>query len=214
VINLNQTSKEKVIQASISLFNTKGFDGTSIRDIAAKANVNVAIVSYYFKSKKGLLEHLITSYLDQYIKVMEDVFSTAESLSAREGLHKMTKALLLYQAEHRHLARFVNREMTLDNVLIREVMTTYLAKEKYFLKQLFERGIRSKEFRKLSIPSIIAQYKGMLIMPILQPQYLMEVLHVIPYDDYFYKQYIKGMRNWIDLSICQTTTSELKVAHL
>ncbi|WP_456277986.1 forespore capture DNA-binding protein RefZ [Bacillus sp. AK128] len=206
------SSKEKVIQASISLFNTKGFSGTSIRDIAEKANVNIAIVSYYFKSKKGLSEYLLSMYLDQYIHVIEEVLVANESLTAKEKLQRLTRALLLYQAENQHLARFVYREMTLDNVLIREVMATYLAKEKFYLKKLFEEGVRLKEFRKLSVPSVIVQYKGMLTIPVLQPQYFTEVLH-IPFDDYYIKQFIKEMENWIEFSICHTSSLELKVAH-
>ena len=52
-------SKDAIILAAISLFNTKGFDGTSIRDIAAKANVNVATISYYFQNKDGLLDFVL-----------------------------------------------------------------------------------------------------------------------------------------------------------
>jgi AcrR family transcriptional regulator len=207
------SSKDRVIQASVSLFNTKGYDGTSVRDIAENANVNVSIISYYFKNKKGLLEYLISSYLDQYIKVMEDVMHT-DNHNAKDCLFQMIKAIIQFQSENRHLSRFVFREMTLDNVLTREVMSTYLAKEKYYLKHLFEQGIRTKEFRKVSIPSVIAQMKGMLIMPFLQPQYLTEVLHVIPYDDYFYKQFMKEMQSWIELSICNIQTPTLKTAHL
>ncbi|MFZ3589423.1 forespore capture DNA-binding protein RefZ [Bacillus sp. DJP31] len=203
-------SKERVIQASISLFNAKGFDGTSIRDIATLANVNVAIVSYYFKNKKGLMEYLLSDFLNQYIKVMEDVLHL--SISASVTLHEMTRALLEFQTEKRDLARFVYREMTLDNVLIREVMTTYLAKEKFYLNQLFERGVRSKEFRKMSIPAVITQFKGMLSMPFLQPQYLTEVLHVIPYEDYFIKQYKKEIENWINHTICRLPTQQLQAA--
>lgn len=208
----SSSAKDKVIEASISLFNTKGFDGTSIRDIASKAGVNVANVSYYFKNKQGLLEYLISLYMDQYIQIIERVMKKAETQNSRESLYNLVHAIMGFQAENKHLTRFVFREMTLDNVLTREVMTTYLAKEKYYLKYLFETGIRTKEFRKVSIPSTIAQLKGMLMMPFIQPQYLTEVLHVIPYEDYFYKQYLSELQKWIDHSICIDYTPTLKAA--
>lgn len=206
------SSKEKVINASIGLFNTKGYNGTSIRDIAEKANVNIAIISYYFKNKKGLLEHLISIYFDQYIQVIEKVLDEHDMSTSKEKLRALTKALLKYQMENRHLARFVYREMTLDNLLIREVMSTYLAKEKFHFKKAFEDGVHSKEFRKLDLPFVIAQYKGMLSMPVLQPQYFTEVLHIIPYDDYFLKQYMREMENWIELSICKRASEKYHVA--
>ncbi len=49
------TTKEKMLDAAVRLFHTQGYDGTSVRDIATKANVNVALVSYHFGGKKGTL---------------------------------------------------------------------------------------------------------------------------------------------------------------
>lgn len=47
-------ASERLLLAAIQLFAEKGFANTSIRDLAQKAQVNVAAVSYYFKDKVGL----------------------------------------------------------------------------------------------------------------------------------------------------------------
>jgi len=49
----NVQSKQKVIEAASMLFFQKGFHGTTVRDIADKASVNVSLISYYFKGKQG-----------------------------------------------------------------------------------------------------------------------------------------------------------------
>lgn len=59
-------TKQKVIDAAISLFNTKGYDGTSVRDIAKRADVNVANISYYFAGKQGLLNDLLLIFRRVY----------------------------------------------------------------------------------------------------------------------------------------------------
>lgn len=64
-----QNTKNDILEAAILLFNTKGFTGTSIRDIAGKARVNVSNISYYFQSKEGLLEHCLTTYFEQYLQL-------------------------------------------------------------------------------------------------------------------------------------------------
>lgn len=48
--------QELIITTAERLFSENGFTGTSVRDIATKANVNVAMISYYFGSKEKLLE--------------------------------------------------------------------------------------------------------------------------------------------------------------
>ena len=49
----------KILQVAETLFAEQGFDGTSIRNIAKEAKINIAMVSYYFGSKERLLESLI-----------------------------------------------------------------------------------------------------------------------------------------------------------
>ena len=38
------------------LFSRKGYEGTSVRDIAEEAGINTAMISYYFGSKEKLME--------------------------------------------------------------------------------------------------------------------------------------------------------------
>ncbi len=72
---MKKNSKEAIVHAAVSLFNTKGYSGTSIRDIAAKANVNPANISYYFQNKHGLLEYCFTSFFEQYMEKIEEGFA-------------------------------------------------------------------------------------------------------------------------------------------
>src|ERR1700755_1630658 len=46
----------QILETAEKLFAKKGFDGTSVRDIAEEAGVNIAMISYYFRSKEKLME--------------------------------------------------------------------------------------------------------------------------------------------------------------
>lgn len=48
-------TKLKIMDAARELFAAHGFEGTSIRDIAKAADVNVASVNYHFSSKDNLI---------------------------------------------------------------------------------------------------------------------------------------------------------------
>ena len=81
----------QILQVAETLFAEKGFEGTSIRDISKEANINVAMVSYYFGSKEKLLEALIlhkTSGLKEQLVHLID-----ENL---EPLEKINKLIALY----------------------------------------------------------------------------------------------------------------------
>ena len=44
-----------ILDIAEELIAKKGFEGTSVRDISAKANINVAMISYYFGSKEKIM---------------------------------------------------------------------------------------------------------------------------------------------------------------
>ena len=50
--------EEHIMAVAEKLFAANGYNGTSVRDIASKANVNVSMISYYFGSKENLIEEL------------------------------------------------------------------------------------------------------------------------------------------------------------
>jgi AcrR family transcriptional regulator len=47
-------TREAVLDAARARFGAHGYDGTKLRDVAADAGVDVALVSYFFGSKDGL----------------------------------------------------------------------------------------------------------------------------------------------------------------
>ncbi|KPU43790.1 HTH-type transcriptional repressor NicS [Oxobacter pfennigii] len=57
----NNESRERILNASIKLFSEKGFDATRVNEIAEAAEVNKALIYYYFKSKEEILDYLIDS---------------------------------------------------------------------------------------------------------------------------------------------------------
>lgn len=204
-------TKQKILNAAMYLFNSKGFTGTSVREIANRANVNVAHISYYFKGKGGLLEYLISHYYEGYIQVIEENHAQLKYGNAHIVLSKIILDILNYQQENRQLSRLVYREVTLDSVLIREVMTTYLTKEKYYFKAVIEQGIEEGYYRKGFVPHMIIQLRSLLHMPYLQPQYMSEVLHIQPHEAYFVHQYYKELKIWLNSLRVESQSSDGKL---
>jgi AcrR family transcriptional regulator len=52
-------TKTRILNAAEKLFGMNGFDATSLRDITAEAQVNLAAVNYHFQSKDSLIDAII-----------------------------------------------------------------------------------------------------------------------------------------------------------
>ncbi|WP_026690680.1 forespore capture DNA-binding protein RefZ [Alteribacter aurantiacus] len=209
-----KASKEKVIKAAIDLFNVQGYAGTSVRDIASKADANVALISYYFGSKQGLLEHLMTDFLEGFVESIERHIEHIDETGAGAVLLSAMWDVMAYQQRRHHLARFVHREITLDTILVRELMTTYLTKEKSLYKKIIKTGYEKGEFRHPPNDYWVLQFRGMLILPFLHPQYIREVYHLMPHEGHFLSRYYQEITRWLSPLFNGEIPRELKESPL
>ncbi|MCA1025159.1 forespore capture DNA-binding protein RefZ [Cytobacillus kochii] len=210
---MKENAKVAIIDAAIYLFNHKGFNGTSVRDIASKAKTNVANISYYFGNKNGLLEQCLTEYYEAYIQEIEKGFNLLDRGSTH-SLKAVAENILYFQFENVQLTRLIIREMSIDSQMVREIMSTYLTKEKYYLNRIFEQGFKTKEFYLNTTAYLILQWKSLLTMPFLNTHYLTEVLYLVPHETYFVEKYVRETHAWIDHVVCRKEPKEQQVTLL
>lgn len=201
-------SRQAVLDAASRLFHMYGFNGTSVRAIASEAGVNVALISYYFGGKKALLEQLMEHFLKGYISEIETfnesfIIDQKARPNPASAIVSLAERLLEYQAEHFYMARFVFREISLDSILTREIMTTYLMKEKYLLDSFFkELGLKAST-NPYSLDFLIMQFRDMVMLPFGQPQYIRKVYGLQPTQRSFLDHYLKHFNLWAEgLQIC------------
>ena len=61
---LNTDTREEVKAVALDLFSTKGFEQTSLREIAERLGITKAALYYHFASKRDLLSALTTPLID------------------------------------------------------------------------------------------------------------------------------------------------------
>ena len=88
--NTNKGVRDRLLDAAEELFCEHGFEGSSVRDIAAAAACNIASVNYYFGGKEKLYievwrRHLIPMR-DARIASIENVMSQSEGQPCLEEL--------------------------------------------------------------------------------------------------------------------------------
>lgn len=66
-------TRSKLMGAATEVFSEKGFDGSRVDEIAARAGVNKAMLYYYFESKSKLLEEIVKKYVDESIKLKKSI---------------------------------------------------------------------------------------------------------------------------------------------
>ena len=82
-------TRKRILGVSENLFSSKGFDATTVDEIAQKAGVNKALIYYYFKNKDDLILRLFEGIIEE---VGEHVDARTGAV-APESLGELTRAV-------------------------------------------------------------------------------------------------------------------------
>lgn len=72
--------KQRLLIAGLALFAERGFNGVSIRELAAEANANSSMITYHFGGKKGLYLAVYQYIADLLNEKVTQVFIAHKSL--------------------------------------------------------------------------------------------------------------------------------------
>jgi len=110
--------RNRLLEAAEVLFAERGFDGTSVRDLAARAGCNVASVNYYFGGKENLYRQLWHRHLHELTRAriasIEAVMSGGQGPCVEDLLRSFSHAFvgpLMDDECGRRLMRLMAREM-------------------------------------------------------------------------------------------------------
>jgi TetR/AcrR family transcriptional regulator, regulator of cefoperazone and chloramphenicol sensitivity len=112
-------TRKRILEAALDLFGERGLTGTTVRDIAQRAKVNVAAISYHFGGKDELYRAVATSVIGSIeMRVRDRVAplldnpprNAAAALKALQDLAETMVEVIVGPPEMRRVARFIIRE--------------------------------------------------------------------------------------------------------
>src|SRR5690242_1769375 len=154
--------KEKILEAAEQLFAEKGFEGTSVRDIAQQADVNIAMISYYFGSKEKLLEALIENHTEYASGQLQEL-SNNNNLDPWQKIGKLVDHYVERIFDHHRFHNIMSRQISLiHDEKIKERMIQIKMKNLDLVRQIIIDGQKMKVFRKVDIELTVATLIGTL----------------------------------------------------
>lgn len=179
----------QILQVAETLFAEKGFDGTSIRAIAKLAQINVAMVSYYFGSKERLLEALLIYRTSDLKKQLENLLQ--EDLQPLEKINKLIELYISRISSNKGIYRILHFEFSSkkreQNL---EVFTELRKGNLKALESIIKEGQQKGIFRKdVIIPLITPTILGTFFHFHMNKSFFQNLLQLHTED--LYNNYIK-----------------------
>lgn len=140
-------TRDKILLAAKQLFEEKGFESTSVREIATLADVNVALINYHFGSKEHLLSELIEETTAQTHLKLSDI--TKSSSSPMEKIHQAIDVFADKIFSNKRYYQMIHRELsTPQRPDMNDRIAKPLKRNRDELQKMIEEGLRRKVFRK------------------------------------------------------------------
>ena len=176
------STKESILEEALRQFSQKGFDGTSMSDIAKPLGITKAALYKHFKSKQQIFDEIIVESEEKYKDVLDilsvhflndnkgkmnkkdvDVYS---GISA-EGLSKNVLKFVRFSMNDEY-SRQVRRMLTISQFQSRELSEMYT--RRYvdamlgFDEKLFEQLIKAEVIKKGNPKVLAAMFYAPVIM--------------------------------------------------
>jgi len=75
-------TRQRILQTAVRLFARKGYDGASVDEIVAQANINKRMVYHYFRNKDGLYAAALEEVFERLAGVEAQIFQDHPSADA------------------------------------------------------------------------------------------------------------------------------------
>ena len=87
-------TRDRILRTAERLFAERGFNGVSVRELAAAAGVNLALIGYHFGSKEGLLSEVYRRHCEPMIEERLRGLEAALRLRGRARIAAIIKAFI------------------------------------------------------------------------------------------------------------------------
>jgi len=139
-------SKEAIIRKAVELFSTKGYDSTSMDELATESGLSKAMIFYYFKSKRELYEEVLCRVLDEIYEAVTKKSDTR--LDAREELNDFISIYIDFAYAHPYLPSLLLKELSDNGSILPEILFSKMRRLFSHFSEILSRGEADGSFRE------------------------------------------------------------------
>ncbi len=158
-MNAEQPTRDRIRQAAAALFRSKGFNGTSMADLATEVGITKSSLYHHFPSKQSLLAEIVELTMDRAFPLVSDVVHSGASAAGRLGqavvIH-IVEAIrdLDAQACYSEEGRYLTPEFMAAHVEKRD-------RYEHLFRRIYEDGLASGDFVPQDVGLAVKAVLGM-----------------------------------------------------
>ncbi len=159
----SKSTEQKIFDAATELFLEKGVDRTSVREIAARAGINLALMNYYFRSKENLFGAIFSNLVQKNSEELIRVLNS--DLGLEEKIRRYVSVYIDMLSENPLLVSFVMSILhrSRERITEMEAVSSLYATEE-FTRQIIDEGKRGN-IRKTDPTQFFVDMMSLIAFP-------------------------------------------------
>lgn len=180
-----------ILKIAEELIADKGYERTSVREICSKAEVNVAMISYYFGSKEKMMAYLYQYRVQKTRKNFSEFAATIQNGKPEMQMKEIIKYLVSQLFKYSYFHGFITQELQYTDYLKEELLGFYEFCIKT-LDEVIKKGITTGVFTYApKSEDILTNIIGSTIFVIRNKNFYEKFIHDKNEDNYLEKAEMK-----------------------
>jgi len=160
---MSETTHDKILEVSAKIFAEKGYNGTSMREIAEALEITKAALYYHFPGKEEIFSACLTHFVDRLVIKLEDLAESDQPLW--EKLKLLIYGMCNFSTDspkiHLLFKQVVSRSF--DKELDMEMLHSYFKRQQKAIQTIIEKGVKNGELRNdIPVNLMTAAISGMI----------------------------------------------------
>lgn len=156
----------RLLQVAVSVFAELGFRDATVREICKRANVNVASVNYYFRSKEALYLQALTFAFEEVNQHYPQNAAADKTLAPEQRLTLFIDNFLHKLLDDSHLglhSQLIAREIADPTTALDEIVKTTIQPQSELLAEIIEQ-LLGAQTSPLTIKRVVLSVLGQCLM--------------------------------------------------
>jgi TetR/AcrR family transcriptional regulator len=155
-------TRADILTAARQVFARRGVDGTSVREVAAAAKVNKAMIYYHFKDKVDLYRAVLGDSFAALDRVWDhDIFQS--DASSRKKIQKYVEEFIRFEHSNEELRRIMSIEFASCGENCKWLADNNFRYHYENLVLILKQGIRAGELKKFDSAIVISSLLGIIV---------------------------------------------------
>jgi len=160
-----EAKNKQIIDVAIDMFSRKGFQQTTVQEIAEAAGVGKGTIYRFFESKEDLVSSLVEFAIDDVARAIREAIR--DLTDPVEKLRTIITTEVDYYDQHRNLAKFLVREVLGYRSTFEEHVKRIWSKRGTIVEEVVREGVASQAFKPIDPETAAASLEGMILATVI-----------------------------------------------